>query len=110
MDSNPQWKTALDKGNRSRKWRAERKRELVAGTISPEEWAGLIRNPPEEMATMKLKTALTAVPKIGRKKSDRWCKSLGLRAEAPLNKLTDRQRRLAELQLLDWRARQGQRW
>lgn len=59
---------ALQEANRVRSWRAELKRDLKAGKVRA---ADVLRDPPEEVLTMKVVELLLAVPKIGRWKVGR---------------------------------------
>lgn len=79
--------SALKEANRIRFIRADLKRGLKAGTVSP---AALLDDP--DCATMKLVDVLLALPKVGRVKANRVLVQCRVSPSKTLDGLTERQR------------------
>lgn len=80
---------ALQKGNRIRIERAERKRELKRGERKLED---LVADPPVELDSMKVRDLLLAAPKIGAVKADALLRAAVVSPSKTVGGLSTRQR------------------
>lgn len=87
--STDQRRSALEKANEIRFRRAQLKRDLKAGRVHA---AGLIKDPPEWLETMKLVELIMAMPKIGRVKANRVFKASAISHSKTVGGLSPRQR------------------
>lgn len=81
--------TALNEANRIRAVRANLKKDLKAGKKSVYD---ILRNPHNDVKTMKLLDLMLAVPKYGRVKVDKVLKLTRISPSKTLSGLSDRQR------------------
>lgn len=87
--SNEQRLAALKRANVIRSTRAAWKRDVKAGRCDP--WPTLIE-PPAEFQTMRVYTALLALPAVGRSKAQEALKRAGVSPAKTLGGMTARQR------------------
>jgi hypothetical protein len=80
---------ALERANEIRTARASLKKDLKAGRV---EVTGLILDPPEWIATMKLFDLLISVPKYGRTKVNRILTQCRISPSKTIGGLSERQR------------------
>jgi hypothetical protein len=64
---------ALAQGNEIRYWRADFKRRVASGEVSPKTVADMILNDAEEIRTMRVLELLKALPAVGATKANRMC-------------------------------------
>ena len=95
-----QRREALETANRVRMYRAQLKRDIKAGTVSVRD---VLKNPPDEILTMKVTDLLLAVPMVGQTKANRALFRLRTSPSKTVGGLTVRQRReLLDLVLLPY--------
>lgn len=85
--------TALGHANEVRTYRALYKHLLRSGEIDIFQIVDAIRYPPDEMASMKVRDLLLAIPKLGPAKTQRLLRLADVSPVKTLGGISDRQRR-----------------